>query len=102
MSATTLADAPVNVYGLAPRYFRERKPTPGLSLPAGAPVQPPAPVYSIDDFRSFDIATRELRRRVHQAELDARGRIPLRVTLPIVFGISSLMWYGIGVTLGLF
>ncbi len=85
------------------RDLRERMAVGAQNTEQPGRAQPPVPVNSSgEEYRSFDFATRELRRRLNAADEDARRRIPLRVSLPLLFGVSPLLWLGIGSLAGLF
>ena len=84
------------VYGLEPRYWRERRAT--LAARAAEAVTAPAKSvilwYPEEALRPVDEATRELRRRVLEVESENRRVSPI-VALPIMFGVSAFLWLAV-------
>jgi hypothetical protein len=84
------------VYGLEPRYLRERRAKPERE----ATEMPEAPPKSVilwhpeEALRPVDGDTRELRRRVLEAEPESWRVLPI-VALPIMFGVSAFLWLAV-------
>jgi hypothetical protein len=85
------------VYGLEPRYWRERRanPQPQAMETVLAPPKSVILWYPEKSARPMDGDTRELRRRVLEAEPEDWRVRPI-VVLPILLGVSACLWLAAG------
>jgi len=96
MSDTTQSNHFGPVYGLEPRYWRERRANPERSAMETLLAPPKSVILWSpgESTRPMDRTTRELRRRVLEAEPESWRVAPI-VALPIMFGVSACLWFAV-------
>jgi hypothetical protein len=91
-------DQPAATRGIESRYWRERRQNPEPDTVEELPPLPPSVIlwYPNQVDRRMEALTTELRRRVVEAEEPGVWPRPLVGALPIMLGLSLILWLILG------